>query len=167
MKRNDASTTMKRAMESVGGTVNVPRTFANALVMMVDDEPLTIDVTRVHLLDAGYSRFTSTTDALQALEMIERARPDVLLLDLMMPGMSGLEILARMEGEGLLRYVPTIMLTGSRDPANKLKALALGVTEFLMKPLDPSELVLRLTNTLAAKAYGLGAAPRWPAKGAR
>ena len=159
---------MKRAMESVGGTVNVPRTFTNALVMMVDDEPLTIDVTRVHLLDAGYSRFTSTTEPLQAIEMIEHARPDVLLLDLMMPGKSGLEILAQMEGEGLLRYVPTIMLTGSRDPANKLKALALGVTEFLMKPLDPSELVLRLTNTLAAKAYWQAAADeRWPAKGAR
>ena len=45
------------------------------------------------------------------------------------------------------------MLTGSRDPANKLKALSLGVSEFLMKPLDASELVLRLRNTLAAKAY--------------
>jgi CheY-like chemotaxis protein len=119
----------------------------------VDDEPLTIEVTRVHLLDAGYSRFISTTDSLQALDMIRRSQPDVLLLDLMMPGMTGLEILASMENEGLLRHVPTIMLTGSRDPANKLKALSLGVTEFLMKPLDASELVLRLRNTLAAKAY--------------
>ena len=138
---------------------NVVRTFSDALVMMVDDEPLTIDVTRVHLLDAGYSRFTSTNDPLQAIEMIERTRPDVLLLDLMMPGMSGLEILARMEEEGLLRYVPTIMLTGSRDPANKLKALSLGVTEFLMKPVDASELVLRLRNTLAAKAYWESSTP--------
>jgi diguanylate cyclase len=159
---------MKRAIQNDVTSVNVPRTFANALVMMVDDEPLTVDVTRVHLLDAGYARFTSTTDPLQALDMIERARPDALLLDLMMPGMSGLEILAAMEELGLLRYVPTIMLTGSRDPANKLKALSLGVSDFLMKPLDPSELVLRLTNTLAAKAYWQGTTgDRWPAKGSQ
>lgn len=159
---------MKRTIQNDERPVNVQRTFANALVMMVDDEPLTIDVTRVHLLDAGYSRFTSTTDPLQALDMIERTRPDVLLLDLMMPGISGLEILALMEERGLLRFVPTIMLTGSRDPANKLKALSLGVSEFLMKPLDPSELVLRLTNTLAAKAYWQGgAAARWPVRDAR
>ena len=156
---------MKRATQNVEKPANVKQTFANALVMMVDDEPLTIDVTRVHLLDAGYSRFTSTTDPLQAIDMVERTRPDVLLLDLMMPGISGLEILAQMEEHGLLRHVPTIMLTGSRDPANKLKALSLGVSEFLMKPLDPSELVLRLTNTLAAKAYWQGTNVRWPVKG--
>ena len=56
---------MKRAIQHDESPANVQRTFANALVMMVDDEPLTIDVTRVHLLDAGYSRFTSTTDPLQ------------------------------------------------------------------------------------------------------
>jgi DNA-binding response OmpR family regulator len=150
---------MKRAMDNgVGG--GVAKTFSDALVMMVDDEPLTIDVTRVHLLDAGYARFVSTTEPLQAIDLIERARPDVLLLDLMMPGKSGLEILAEMESENLLRHVPTIMLTGSRDPANKIKALSLGVTEFLMKPLDASELVLRLRNTLAAKAYWTGTRPQ-------
>ena len=143
---------MNRALHN-GVAADAAKTFTDALVMMVDDEPLTIDVTRVHLLDAGYARFVSTTDPLQAIEMIQRTQPDVLLLDLIMPGVSGLDILARMETEGLLRHVPTIMLTGSRDPSNKLKALSLGVTEFLMKPLDASELVLRLRNTLAAKAY--------------
>jgi DNA-binding response OmpR family regulator len=149
---------MKREVQAPTAP-NAVRTFSDALVMMVDDEPLTVDVARVHLLDAGYSRFTSTTDPFQALEMIERARPDVLLLDLMMPGLSGLEILARMEEQDFLRHVPTIMLTGSRDPANKLKALSLGVTEFLMKPVDASELVLRLRNTLAAKAYWESSTP--------
>jgi DNA-binding response OmpR family regulator len=85
--------------------------------------------------------------------MVVREHPDVLLLDLMMPGVSGLEILARMETDNLLKDVPTIVLTASRDRAVKLKALQLGATEFLMKPVDPAELVLRLRNTLAAKAY--------------
>jgi diguanylate cyclase (GGDEF)-like protein len=124
-----------------------------ALVMMVDDEPLTIEVTQFHLEEAGYAKFVATSDPRQALALITERRPDVLLLDLMMPGMSGFEILERMQQENILKDVPTIMLTSSVDSATKLKALELGATDFLAKPVDPSELVLRLRNTLASKAY--------------
>jgi DNA-binding response OmpR family regulator len=133
--------------------VNARDTFLDALVMMVDDEPLAMEVTRVHLAQAGYSRFVCTANALEAVEMVVRERPDVLLLDLMMPGLTGLEILDRMEREHLLKDVPTIVLTASRDRDDKLKALQLGATEFLMKPVDPAELVLRVRNTLAAREY--------------
>jgi diguanylate cyclase (GGDEF)-like protein len=125
----------------------------DALVMMVDDEPLNIEVTQVHLEEAGYTRFVSTDDPLQALELVNARRPDVLLLDLMMPGMSGFEILERMGASNVLQDVPTIVLTSSTDPRTKLKALELGATDFLAKPVDSSELVLRVRNTLAAKAY--------------
>ncbi len=124
-----------------------------ALVMMVDDEPLTIEVTQFHLEEAGYTKFIATSDPRQALALIAERRPDVVLLDLMMPGMSGFEILERMQQENMLKDVPTIMLTSSVDSATKLKALELGATDFLAKPVDPSELVLRLRNTLASKAY--------------
>jgi diguanylate cyclase (GGDEF)-like protein len=124
-----------------------------ALVMMVDDEPLNIEVTQIHLEEAGYTRFVSTSDPLEALGLMSEHRPDVLLLDLMMPGMSGLEILARMDGLNILKDIPTIILTSSKDAAVKLQALELGATDFLAKPVDPSELLLRLRNTLAAKAY--------------
>ena len=153
---------MNRGQDAVQTKVssNTRQTFLDALVMMVDDEPLAIEVTRVHLEDAGYSRFVCTSDSLSAVDMVVSERPDVLLLDLMMPGLSGLEILARLESANLLKDVPTIVLTASRDRADKLQALQLGATEFLMKPLDPTELVLRLRNTLAAKAYWRG---RWEA----
>jgi CheY-like chemotaxis protein len=144
--------------------VNGGRTFLDALVMMVDDEPLAIEVIRVHLEDAGYSRFVCTSNSLEAVDLVVRERPDVLLLDLMMPGIGGLDILARMETNNLLKDVPTIVLTASRDRGDKLKALQLGATEFLMKPIDPAELVLRLRNTLAAKAYWRG---RWEASAPR
>ena len=124
-----------------------------ALVMMVDDEPLTIEVTQFHLEEVGYTKFVATSDPRQALALIAERRPDVLLLDLMMPGMSGFEILARMQQENMLKDLPTIILTSSNDSATKLKALELGATDFLAKPVDPSELVLRLRNTLASKAY--------------
>lgn len=136
--------------------------FLNALIMMVDDESTSIEVTQVLLEDAGYTRFVSTCDPEQALPLLVAHRPDVLLLDLLMPEMSGFEILARMEAENILKDVPTIILTSSRDAETKLKALSLGATEFFTKPVDPSELVLRLRNTLAAKAYWLGC---WAAPG--
>jgi DNA-binding response OmpR family regulator len=80
------------------------------------------------------------------------------LLDVIMPGLSGFEILELMESHHILKDVPTIILTASTEPQTKLRALRLGATEFLTKPVDPSELVLRVRNTLAAKAYwqGLG-----------
>src|SRR5688572_2964801 len=95
----------------------------DAVVMMVDDEPLNIEVTQVHLEEAGYTRFVSTSEPLEAMSLLVERRPDVLLLDLMMPGISGLEILERMEAGNILRDVPTIVLTSSRDAATKLKAL--------------------------------------------
>ena len=124
-----------------------------ALVMMVDDEPLNIEVTQIHLEEAGYTRFVSTSNPVETLDLIVEHKPDVLLLDLMMPGMSGMEILAAMDERNLLRDVPTIILTSSKDSAVKLQALELGATDFLAKPVDPSELLLRLRNTVAAKAY--------------
>ena len=124
-----------------------------ALVMMIDDEPLTIEVIQCHLEGAGYTQFVATSEPSEALALIAERRPDVLLLDLMMPGTSGFDILLRMQQGNLLQDVPTIMLTSSTDSATKLKALGLGATDFLAKPVDPSELVLRVRNTLAAKAY--------------
>jgi PleD family two-component response regulator len=80
-------------------------------------------------------------------------RPDILLLDLMMPEVSGFDILAEVRGHEELRYTPVIILTAESDPAAKLKALELGATDLLTKPVDPSELRLRLRNALAFKAY--------------
>ena len=125
----------------------------DAVVMMIDDEPLNIEVTQIHLEEAGYTRFVSTSEPLDALALLVEKRPDVLLLDLLMPGITGFDILMQMERENILKDVPTIVLTSSTDPATKLKALELGATDFLAKPVDSSELVLRLRNTLAAKAY--------------
>ena len=85
--------------------------------------------------------------------MMRRELPGVLLLDLSMPKVNGLDILAWMRDDPVLRHVPVIVLTSSTDPHVKLKALALGAMDFLSKPVDPSELGLRIRNTLAASAY--------------
>jgi diguanylate cyclase len=135
-------------------TQNLAATMAGeALVMMVDDEELVIELIQTYLDGAGYNRFIGISDSPKALELMQRERPQLVLLDIHMPRMNGLQILEAMRADPTLRHVPAIVLTAADDPETKLKALGLGATDFLRKPVDESELVLRLQNTLAAKAY--------------
>ena len=122
-------------------------------VMIVDDEPINIEVLQDFLQEAGYGRFVSTSDSTTAMAMLFDERPDVLLLDLMMPVVGGFDILKSVQADRILKHIPVIILTASSDPNHKLDALELGASDFLGKPVDPSELVLRMRNTLAAKAY--------------
>ena len=121
--------------------------------MIVDDEPATIHVVQVFLEDAGYSHFITTNDSTQALDIILKQRPDILILDLYMPGKSGFELLGEIRSNPLLRYLPVLVFSAAGDAETKLRSLELGATDFLPKPVDPSELVLRLRNALAFKAY--------------
>ncbi|UCG11939.1 MAG: diguanylate cyclase, partial [Deltaproteobacteria bacterium] len=125
----------------------------SATIMMVDDEPTTMEVVQAFLEDAGYCNFVLIEDSTQAIHALEETRPDILLLDLVMPEVSGFEILEAVRAHPKLEHLPIIILTSSSDAENKLLALDLGATDFLAKPVDPSELGLRVRNTLAAKAY--------------
>lgn len=129
------------------------QSLKDALVMIVDDEPIMIEVVQAFLEDAGYTNFLTTEDSTQALDMMLKQRPDVLLMDLIMPGKSGFELLAEARNEPALRYMPVIVLTAANDSETKLRVLELGATDFLAKPVDSSELVLRIRNALAFKAY--------------
>jgi EAL domain-containing protein (putative c-di-GMP-specific phosphodiesterase class I)/PleD family two-component response regulator len=125
----------------------------DAKVMMVDDEPLMTDLIQTHLEDEGYTNFAVTNDPRQALELLRREKPSVLLLDLLMPQLSGFELLMAMRADRELRYTPVIVLTAATGADSKLRALQLGATDFLGKPVDASELVLRVRNTLAFQQY--------------
>ncbi len=127
--------------------------FAQATIMMVDDEATTMDVMQAFLEDAGYQHFLLLEHSSQAIAKLEELRPDILLLDLMMPEVPGFDILEQIRAHSVLSHLPVIILTSSSDASTKLKALDLGATDFLSKPVDPSELTLRVRNTLAAKAY--------------
>ena len=127
--------------------------LSSATVMMVDDEPITLDIVQAYLEDAGYQHFVTVSEPAQAMGLVASEKPDVLLLDLMMPGVSGFDILKSVRADPVFKHIPVIVLTSSTDSETKLKALELGATDLLAKPVDPSELVLRLRNTLAAKAY--------------
>jgi diguanylate cyclase len=123
------------------------------LIMMIDDEPTTTEVLQMFLESSGYQNFLVSNDSREALALMNRQHPDVVLLDLMMPEVGGFEILTAMRDSEVLRHTPVIMLTSSVDAEIKLTALQIGATDFLGKPVDPSELALRLRNTLKAKAH--------------
>ena len=125
----------------------------DAKVMIVDDEPALINVIQILLENAGYTHFLTVDQPTLALDMMLKQRPDVLLLDLIMPEKSGFELLRDIRNEPILRYMPIIVLTAGSDADTKLRALELGATELLSKPVDASELMLRLRNALAFKAY--------------
>ena len=125
----------------------------DATIMMIDDEPITMEVVRTFLEDAGYRNFILVEDSTQGIEQLRKHRPDVLLLDVVMPEVSGFDILSMLRQEPEFAHMPVIILTSSSDAATKLQALDRGATDFLSKPVDPSELALRVRNTLGAKAY--------------
>jgi diguanylate cyclase (GGDEF)-like protein len=105
------------------------------------------------LEEAGYSNIISTTRSDEAMDLLRSHRPDILLLDLIMPQVTGFDLLDQVRADEDLRYTPVIIVTGESDPQKKLKALEMGATEILTKPVDPSELRLRVRNALAFKAY--------------
>ncbi len=127
--------------------------ISTSKIMLVDDEPINTEVLQTYLESEGYHNFVTTSESIHAIELMRREKPDVILLDLMMPDVSGFDIMNAMKREQALQHIPVVILTSSDDAETKLQALQLGAMDFLAKPVDASELALRLRNTLAAKAY--------------
>ncbi|MCZ6829307.1 MAG: EAL domain-containing protein [Gammaproteobacteria bacterium] len=124
-----------------------------ATIMMVDDEPLMLEVLELYLSEEGYWNFVSVSQSTEAMAVLQREIPDIVFLDLVMPEVDGFDILREIRADEATKHLPVIILTSSNDAATKLKALELGATDFLGKPIDSSELALRLRNTLTVKAY--------------
>jgi diguanylate cyclase (GGDEF)-like protein len=129
------------------------KSLHESTIMMVDDEPITMEIIQTYLEEAGYGKFILIEDSTKAMDVIETSRLDLLLLDLSMPEVTGFDILREVRENTALKHLPVIILTASSDPNDKLLALENGATDFLSKPVDPSELILRVRNTLSAKAY--------------
>ncbi|MFK7859994.1 MAG: EAL domain-containing protein [Granulosicoccus sp.] len=129
------------------------RLMGNAKIMMVDDEPINMRVLQLHLTAEGYERFVTVSDSTIALSVMRSEKPNVLLLDLNMPVVSGLDILEQIRNDDELKQLPIIVLTSSNNADTKFSALKLGATDFLSKPVHAGELALRMRNTLVARAY--------------
>ncbi len=146
--------TLTASIAALQGSIDQrQRAPRDSRLMIVDDESINIEVVKAYLEDEGFENFITSTDSLATIDLIRRELPDIVLLDINMPGISGLEILETMQSDSQLSLIPTVILTASNDPQIKLKALRLGASDFLAKPVDPSELMLRVENVLAVKAY--------------
>ena len=110
----------------------------HAVIMMVDDEPIMMEVLQTFLEYEGYENFLMVSDSTQAISEVEQQWPDILLLDLKMPEVDGFEILETLRSHPDFHRLPIIVLTSSSDAETKLKALEMGATDFLAKPVDAS-----------------------------
>lgn len=113
-------------------------------ILVVDDEQRIIDLARMYLEQDGY-RVASSTDGVDALNKILNSTPNLVVLDLMLPGMDGLEVCRRVRAES---DVPIIMLTARSDDIDKIVGLELGADDYLTKPFNPRELVARVKAIL-------------------
>ena len=129
------------------------RASRGSRIMIIDDEMINIEIVKAYLEEEGFRNFVTTTDSTTAVEQLQVDKPDIVLLDINMPHVSGLDLLGLMRAKQDLKMIPAIVLTASNDPEIKLKALRLGASDLLAKPVDPSELTLRVQNVLAVKAY--------------
>lgn len=123
----------------------------HAKIAIIDDEKLNILAVRKHLQKAGYANFVTTDDSTKALDLLRTERPDVLLLDILMPQVSGLDILHVMQHDAALQSIPVLIMTATSEIEVKRICLDLGASDFLAKPLDPTDLAPRVRNTLASK----------------
>ncbi len=122
-------------------------------IAIVDDEPQIIALVRKYLKDAGYRNFVTTDDASQALTMIRAESPDLVLLDIRMPKVNGLDILKTMRADYHLSAIPVLIFTSATDIETRVESLRLGANDYCEKPLHVNELLVRVRNTLMAKVH--------------
>ncbi|MEZ6088912.1 MAG: response regulator [Pirellulaceae bacterium] len=122
-------------------------------IMIVDDVEMNILTVQGYLKQVGYREFVTTSNPHNALPLIHEKKPDVLLLDIQMPEVSGLDILRVLSADPVLQHLPVLILTADQDPSTKQTALDLGANDFLQKPVDPHDLIPRVRNALALKAH--------------
>ncbi len=116
----------------------------NELILVVDDEPKIVKLARDYLEQSGF-RVMTAADGITALAVAYRERPDLIVLDLKLPGMDGLDVCRTLRRES---DVPIIMLTARVEEADRLVGLELGADDYIMKPFSPRELVARVRAVL-------------------
>jgi two-component system, cell cycle sensor histidine kinase and response regulator CckA len=128
------------------------RTIQSGRVLIVDDQPPNILLLERTLRQAGFTNLRSSMDPYTVLPIFAEFQPDILLLDLHMPGLTGFQVMEQLKGiVGNDVYLPILVLTADMSVAMKQQALACGAKDFLTKPFDVTEVVLRIKNLLETR----------------
>jgi DNA-binding NarL/FixJ family response regulator len=121
-----------------------------ARILIVDDEPLNVDYLEQELESLGYTT-ESAADGLEALERVAAAPPDLVLLDVMMPGMDGIATLRILKEDPETRLMPVVLMTALNAVEDRVRGIEAGADDFLSKPVDDRELVARIRTALRTK----------------
>ncbi len=122
-----------------------------ANILLVEDEPAIQELLAFNVTQCGY-RAIQASDADSALLLINRALPDLILLDWMLPGMSGVELARRLRADQRTHNIPIIMLTARTDERDKVLGLESGADDYITKPFSPRELMARIRAVLRRRA---------------
>ena len=122
-----------------------------AKILVVDDEPEIIELVRYNLQEAGFA-VEAAVDGLEAITLAQSLSPDLILLDLMLPKMDGLEVCKALQADPRTAGIPIIMLTARSGEIDRVLGLELGAADFVTKPFSPRELVLRVKKRLQQRA---------------
>lgn len=129
-----------------------PEIFQQARFLIVDDEPANVSVLTQMLEEWDATQVVGTTDARAVFELMSSFQPDIILLDLMMPHLDGFGVLDELKLSAFVDdYLPVLMLTADANPQTRRTALAGGAKDFLLKPFDPMEVLLRVQNLLETR----------------
>ncbi|GAB4532953.1 MAG: response regulator transcription factor [Anaerolineae bacterium] len=128
--------------------------MSGAKILVIDDEQSIIDLVTAYLRQEGYDVYTAQ-DGPSGLKAARTFKPDLIVLDIMLPGMDGIELLTRLRRES---DVYVIMLTARSEEADKIVGLSVGADDYLTKPFSPRELVARVKAALRRLRIGGGAA---------
>jgi DNA-binding response OmpR family regulator len=119
---------------------------SNGTVLVVDDEPTIVEVVARYLVRAGYETLEAG-DGLEALRLVELRQPDLIVLDVMLPGIDGIEVMRRLH-ERPGSPVPVVLLTARGEESDRLVGLRRGADDYVVKPFSPAELVARVEAVL-------------------
>jgi two-component system phosphate regulon response regulator PhoB len=131
---------------------------ASERVLVVDDEADILALVTYHLAKSGYRVSTAATGP-EALRAAREERPALVVLDLMLPGMSGFEVLEQLRADAATSGIAVLMLTARRDEPDRIRGLSIGADDYLTKPFSPQELVLRVAAILRRTTAGGAASP--------
>ena len=135
------------AMNPTTSTTSPPQ---DSLILVVDDVQQNIQVVGTMLREAGYSIMPATNGA-AALQRVQKKLPDLILLDLMMPEMDGLEVCRRLKADPAAQSIPIIFLTASNEMSHLVQGLEAGAVDYVTKPFNPPELLARVRTHLELK----------------
>lgn len=127
--------------------VTPPRSGAKSKILVVDDEPDTIELITFNLRNAGYEVITAA-DGNEALRKARANTPALIILDLMLPEVDGLEVNKMLRGDAATAHIPVLMLTAKASEVDRILGLELGAKDYVTKPFSPRELILRVRNIL-------------------